>query len=177
MAKSITVIGRRWRDVRGNTYHTAEALLDVVAFFPPAKTEVTYGYGNQYEATAVDMLAECGVITDSQTSRGDITTIPGMTEGYGRDGRARNGNDIRGAAFLAVETAALVCMNRAWLYFEKFGGRLAILGEDDEVPAGYEIATGEPIPMNRTVYGAACWCSVQLRGCPVLYCADVYAAQ
>ena len=62
MAKSITVIGRRWRDVRGNTYHTAEALLDVVAFFPPAKTEVTYGYGNQYEATAADMLAECGYI-------------------------------------------------------------------------------------------------------------------
>lgn len=47
---SVTVIGRRWFAKRyGNTYHTAQVLINGVSVH---KSEEQYGYGQQYEQTA-----------------------------------------------------------------------------------------------------------------------------
>lgn len=58
--KSITVIGRRWfQRTYGNTYHTAEILIDGVTVH---KTARAYGYGSQYEDSAAAWLEAQGVI-------------------------------------------------------------------------------------------------------------------
>ncbi len=49
--KSIHVAGRRWRDLNGNTYHTANVYVDgQLAFSTPR----TYGYGSAYIDTAFE---------------------------------------------------------------------------------------------------------------------------
>lgn len=58
--QSITVIGRRWfQKSYGNTYHTAEMLIDGT---PAGKTCQHYGYGEQYLYTALDQLTAEGKI-------------------------------------------------------------------------------------------------------------------
>ncbi len=57
---TITVVGRRWFErVNGNTYHSVEvyvngALLERVPF--------QYGYGSQYEQTAMDILEKHKIV-------------------------------------------------------------------------------------------------------------------
>lgn len=53
--KSITIIGRRWfARTYGNTYHSAEILVDGV---PVGKIQA-YGYGDQYVYNAMSWLAK-----------------------------------------------------------------------------------------------------------------------
>ncbi len=50
----LSIIGRRWFDRKnGNTYHTAEIVVDGVTVH---KTERQYGYGEQYLQTATAWL-------------------------------------------------------------------------------------------------------------------------
>ena len=64
---SVHVIGRRWRDGYGNTYHTVQVHAvrsesgETVSF----KTEPEYGYGSQWEYTAIRELLERGLIEGS----------------------------------------------------------------------------------------------------------------
>ena len=51
--KSITLIGRRWFDSFGNTYHTVEIIVDGVRLI---KTALAYGYGDHYIQTAQEWL-------------------------------------------------------------------------------------------------------------------------
>lgn len=58
--KSIVVIGRRWRHRGpGNTYHSMTALIDGK---PVVRVDFCYGYGNQYEWTALQQLADNGFL-------------------------------------------------------------------------------------------------------------------
>ena len=66
--ESITVIGRRWFDkVNGNTYHTAEILIDGK---PVHKVPFTYGYGEQYVQSAGEWLHKQGLIKLERYSNG-----------------------------------------------------------------------------------------------------------
>lgn len=57
-AKSVTVIGRRWRDkINGNTYHSARVFVDGACV---ASVPFQYGYGNQFEWNAADALEKSG---------------------------------------------------------------------------------------------------------------------
>lgn len=59
--QSLVVIGRRWFDkVNGNTYHTAEILIDGLRLY---KSERTYGYDQQYLHTARTWLETNGYAT------------------------------------------------------------------------------------------------------------------
>ncbi len=51
--KSLFLLGRRWRDSNGTTYHTVEIHADGC---PVHKSRSTYGYGKQYEDTAAEWL-------------------------------------------------------------------------------------------------------------------------
>lgn len=52
--KSITIVGRRWFEkVNGNTYHSAAVYVDGELI---GKADFVYGYGSQYEQTAIDIL-------------------------------------------------------------------------------------------------------------------------
>lgn len=57
---SISIIGRRWfQRGPGNTYHTAEIVVDGVTVH---KTPREYGYGDQYADTAFRWLIEQGIV-------------------------------------------------------------------------------------------------------------------
>ena len=54
--RSIVIIGRKWFDkVNGNTYHTAEIIINGV---PVHKTLFAYGYGDSYIQSARKWLKE-----------------------------------------------------------------------------------------------------------------------
>ena len=56
----VRLIGRRWfQKTHGNTYHTVEVHIDdeLIGHSP-----VTYGYGNQYEDTGMEMVFESGKV-------------------------------------------------------------------------------------------------------------------
>lgn len=57
---AIEVLGRRWRDSFGNTYHTADVSLNGKQW---KKSPITYGYGDHYTQTAMKMLADAGILT------------------------------------------------------------------------------------------------------------------
>lgn len=58
LPKSIHIAGKRWFDrVNGNTYHTAEIFVDGVLVHT---TEREYGYGYQFETTAIHWLQSVG---------------------------------------------------------------------------------------------------------------------
>ncbi|MFA5323714.1 MAG: hypothetical protein WC373_13665 [Smithella sp.] len=60
LPKSITVIGRRWfQRTYGNTYHTAQIIVDGVTIH---KTPKQYGYDNQYAYTAFQWLKDNKII-------------------------------------------------------------------------------------------------------------------
>ncbi len=55
----IQIIGRRWRDSNGNTYHTATTTIDGAEW---PTTPVTYGYGEHYMETALEQLEQDGTV-------------------------------------------------------------------------------------------------------------------
>ena len=57
----MVVIGRLWRDSHGNTYHTSE----VISKDYTDKSDITYGYGNQFIATAREMVEAKGLEWDN----------------------------------------------------------------------------------------------------------------
>lgn len=64
LPKSITVIGRRWfQRTYGNTYHTAEIIVDGVTAH---KTPREYGYGDSYADTAFRWLLENNIVPAAQ---------------------------------------------------------------------------------------------------------------
>ena len=50
--KLMVILGKKWQDVNGNTYHTSEVISKEVNF----KSDITYGYGNQFVWTAREIL-------------------------------------------------------------------------------------------------------------------------
>lgn len=66
--RSIVVIGRRHTDRAGNTYHTAEIIVDGATL---VKTDRAYGYGDHYlQVTAADWLQSKGIVTRERYSNG-----------------------------------------------------------------------------------------------------------
>ena len=64
MPKSITVIGRRWfQKSYGNTYHTAQILVDGV---PVEGVGRSYGYGDMYLQNAADKLEALGYMPNRE---------------------------------------------------------------------------------------------------------------
>jgi hypothetical protein len=65
--KSIFVQGRRWRDSNGNTYHTADIIVDGYEVYT---TPITYGYGTHYVGTtATEWLVEQGYLKGGKRRR------------------------------------------------------------------------------------------------------------
>jgi hypothetical protein len=57
---SLVIVGRRWFDrVNGNTYHSAEMVIDGECV---GKVPMTYGYGDQYIDSAFDYLEKKNLI-------------------------------------------------------------------------------------------------------------------
>lgn len=55
--KKLHIVGKRWRDVYGNTYHNARVYVnDEDAFITPTQ----YGYGDQYVQSAFAELKKKG---------------------------------------------------------------------------------------------------------------------
>ena len=64
--KSLVIIGRRWfQKSYGNTYHTAEVIVDGETI---GTTKEEYGYGDQYIQSARDLLVEKGIIPDNNAA-------------------------------------------------------------------------------------------------------------
>lgn len=64
LPSSISIVGRRWfQRTYGNTYHTAEIIIDGVTLH---KTPRGYGYGDQYADTAFRWLIASGIIPAPQ---------------------------------------------------------------------------------------------------------------
>lgn len=62
--RSLTLIGLRWFDRRaGNTYHTVTIIVDGETVH---KSGITYGYGSQYEQTAIAWLAAKGLLPSEE---------------------------------------------------------------------------------------------------------------
>lgn len=58
--KKAFINGKRWMDSNGNTYHTSEIFIDDNYY----KTDRTYGYGNQFKHTAIELLKKEGYNID-----------------------------------------------------------------------------------------------------------------
>ena len=56
--KTLTLIGRKWfQKSAGNTYHSVSIVLDGIEVWASGRC---YGYGDQYQQTAMEWLAENG---------------------------------------------------------------------------------------------------------------------
>jgi len=62
--RSIVVLGRLWRDGAGNTYHTAEIIVDGKTVHKTARA-----YSNEYELSAAEWLVDAGYLVVSTTAR------------------------------------------------------------------------------------------------------------
>lgn len=61
---SVTITGRRWfQKGPGNTYHTTEIMVDGK---PVHEIGFSYGYGNQFEWSALAWLEENGYMPDRE---------------------------------------------------------------------------------------------------------------
>jgi len=68
--EQLTIIGRRWFDRGpGNTYHSVEVYQGSKLL---VRVPFAYGYGNQYQQTALDALVKLGIYPDT----------PGPSGGY-----------------------------------------------------------------------------------------------
>lgn len=55
--KKVVLEGRRWfQKLYGNTYHTVKVSVNDETFY----SDITYGYGNHFEQTAIEVLKENG---------------------------------------------------------------------------------------------------------------------
>lgn len=57
--RSIVVVGKRWNDSFGNTYHTVQIIVNGKTIH---NSVITYGYGRHYEQTALDYLQSVGLV-------------------------------------------------------------------------------------------------------------------
>ena len=65
MIQSITITGRKWFErTNGNTYHSAEAVIDGEMV---GRVDYAYGYGDQWEQSAVDLLQASGKLPEPLT--------------------------------------------------------------------------------------------------------------
>ena len=72
--ESITIVGRRWFDARnGNTYHTAEIIIDGKLAH---KTDMEYGYDECYIQTAFGWLDENGYTDRDRSANTGMWTAP-----------------------------------------------------------------------------------------------------
>lgn len=77
--RSITVVGRRWRDrVYGNTYHTADIYGKLVH-----KVPFSYGGDSMYEQNAVEWLIENGFLKAKKYPSGGYPTLWRLAEDHG----------------------------------------------------------------------------------------------
>jgi hypothetical protein len=66
--QSVNIVGRRWfQKTYGNTYHTAEIFVNGERLH---KTEEEYGYGDQYQETALQWLEKQGLINRRKYDNG-----------------------------------------------------------------------------------------------------------
>jgi hypothetical protein len=70
---NITIIGNRWNDSNGNTYHRATILRDGIVIH---KTARAYGYGDSYLDSAAEYLEEAAII--SPITRSDNGSKPSL---------------------------------------------------------------------------------------------------
>lgn len=81
MCKSITVIGRRWFDrTYGNTYFSVRCYADGELV---AEQPYEYGYGDQWEQRACELLAETGHINPERYPHGGIERLRMVCERQG----------------------------------------------------------------------------------------------
>lgn len=67
----IRIDANRWRDSSGNTYHVAYVNVGTSdGKSEELVSEVTYGYGSQYERTAIKMLEEAGYVPTGSSKQG-----------------------------------------------------------------------------------------------------------
>ncbi len=72
--KTLLIIGRRWfQRSYGNTYHTAEIFIDGKMVY---KTPRQYGYGSQYEETAIKYLEDQGLIPQREKYENGCSEAP-----------------------------------------------------------------------------------------------------
>lgn len=76
----VTAVGKRWGDVNGNTYHSAEVWVDGDHV---GRESFTYGYESQWEQTALELLIKSG-------------RVPGLTRDHLGYGARRVIEDILG---------------------------------------------------------------------------------
>lgn len=96
--RMITVVGRRWRDRMGNTYHTASVAIDWIAegYENPGDgwehatyiVTFTYGYGDQYLQSALELLQDEGILPRLAYSNGVPLDIRRICERHGIELRA-----------------------------------------------------------------------------------------
>jgi hypothetical protein len=79
--KSITIVGRRWRDrVNGNTYHTAEIYVNGKFVH---KIPFSYGYDSMYEQNAVEWLIDNGYLKAEKYPSGGYPSLWRLAEDLG----------------------------------------------------------------------------------------------
>ncbi len=62
--KTLIILGLEYFDkVNGNSYHTSEVFFDDINL----KSDVTYGYGDQFIDTGMRLLQDVGYINDIET--------------------------------------------------------------------------------------------------------------
>ena len=60
--ENIIIIGKEYFDsINGNSYHTSEVFVDGNMI---GKSNVTYGYGDHYQQTAIEVLKSKGYLKD-----------------------------------------------------------------------------------------------------------------
>lgn len=78
--RSIVVVGRR-HFMGGNTYHTAEIVIDGVSVHRTARAP---GYGNDYETSAAEWLQSAGLVTrERYAASGGVQTLARACEAAG----------------------------------------------------------------------------------------------
>jgi len=80
MNRQIVVIGKRWFEkTNGNTYHSVAVYVDGEL---AGRERFVYGYGNQYEQTALHLLTELGIYTERDAA-GRLLTLHRVVEDNG----------------------------------------------------------------------------------------------
>lgn len=70
--ESVVVMGRRWQDSDGNTYHSVRVIIDTaVELVEP----YAYGYDNQFEETALELCEAWGILRADRYANGSRETL------------------------------------------------------------------------------------------------------
>lgn len=91
----LTIIGRRWFDkVNGNTYHSVELWREGKML---GRVPFTYGYGSQYQQTALEMAVKLGLYPDTPGPHGGYLAYQQFvfSKASGGDGNHFSVSDVR----------------------------------------------------------------------------------